>query len=147
AQWHRWRAIRKGSCWYREVSMRRFAFGNWIGPVEAVPSARTKRSNRGNSGAKSNTEVAVVSILSSFARRFLRRGRPACGRETLCATEKARISRFEQLEVRNPLTADIHLGSVYLEPAKNNDSSPNLIEVTFQGGAPGTQLTHLVING
>ena len=39
------------------------------------------------------------------------------------------------------------LGSVYYEEASLNDSAPDVIEVTFVGGAPGTTLDRLVING
>jgi len=95
-----------------------------------------------------------VSILRSFARfgRSLLDGRPFAPRtDRHCAASKQHTSRFEQLEERKPLTAnpfpDIHLGAVYLEPASGNDASPNVIQVTFQGGAPGTQLTQIVING
>ena len=55
------------------------------------------------------------------------------------------------MEIRNPLTASpiapVHLGSVYLEQASGDDTLPNLIKVTFAGGAPGTQLKQLVIDG
>ena len=64
---------------------------------------------------------------------------------------KVRVTRFEQLEIRNPLTAsptpDIHLGAVYLDPASGDDQSPNVIQVSFQGGAAGTQLNQIIING
>ena len=39
------------------------------------------------------------------------------------------------------------MGAVYLEPASGDDGSANLIQVTFEGVRPGTQLTQLVING
>ena len=126
------------------------AQGQAMRQSEAVQS----REGTGNSGALGNREVAVVSILRSFARfgRSLLRGRPLAPRtDRHCAASKQHTSRFEQLEERKPLTAnpfpDIHLGAVYLEPASGNDASPNVIQVTFQGGAPGTQLTQIVING
>ncbi len=96
----------------------------------------------------------MVRVLQSFARW----GRSVTGlrfgkrrRDPHCTASKIRVARFEQLEIRNPLTAspapDIHLGAVYLEPASGNDETPNVIQVTFQGGAPGTQLNQIVING
>ena len=94
-----------------------------------------------------------MSILQSFNRlgQFIRTGRMWRRDDAHCVASKLRICKFENLEVRNPLTAnpfpDIHLGSVYLEPATGDDSSPNIIQVSFQGGAPGTQLTQIIING
>ncbi|HZZ27829.1 MAG TPA: hypothetical protein VFE46_07445, partial [Pirellulales bacterium] len=93
-----------------------------------------------------------MSILQSINRlgrlfrgdRFWRRDDPHC------AANRLRVCGFEHLEVRNPLTVSplpIHLGSTYLEPASGDDSKPNVILVSFQGGAPGTQLTQLVIDG
>ena len=44
------------------------------------------------------------------------------------------------------MAADIHLGAVYFEEATGDDSAGDRIEVTFQGGEPGTQLTQIVID-
>ncbi|HEY2761193.1 MAG TPA: SdrD B-like domain-containing protein, partial [Pirellulales bacterium] len=93
-----------------------------------------------------------MSILRNFARWGRTLWNPSAGGgDCHCTSSKVRISRFEQLEERKPLTAnpfpDIHLGSTYLEPASGDDSSPNVIQIIFQGGAPGTQLTQIVING
>ena len=41
----------------------------------------------------------------------------------------------------------VHVGSVYYEQASGDDLQPNLIEFTFQGGAAGTQLTQIIIDG
>ncbi len=93
-----------------------------------------------------------MSLFLNFARlgqlllgkRYGRRG------DLHCTAKSVRMCGFEQLEIRNPLTASplpVHLGSVYLEPASGDDSVPNKFLVSFQGGAAGTQLTQLVING
>ncbi len=73
-----------------------------------------------------------------------------------------RRCKFEHMEPRqlmtgNPVAAinpapgtvapQILVGSTYLEPASGTDTIPNTFQITFQGGAPGTQLTHLEING
>ncbi|MCC7084690.1 MAG: hypothetical protein IT427_06755, partial [Pirellulales bacterium] len=63
------------------------------------------------------------------------------------ATRDLRACRFEQLEDRKLMAGDVHLGAVYYEPASGDDSTPNLIQVTFQGGVPSTQLTQIVIDG
>ena len=59
-----------------------------------------------------------------------------------------RVCRFEQMEPRQLLAADplLHLGAVYVEDNNGDDNSPDRIEITFNGGAPGTQLTELVID-
>src|SRR6478735_5063851 len=118
-----------------------FASGNSKGRARVRRCDKARLSNRA-SGQKfrgtGNREVAVVGILRSFARlgRSLLRGRARS--DPHCTTAKLRITRFEQMEERKPLTAnpfpDIHLGAVYLEPAGGNDASPNVIQVTFKGG-------------
>ncbi|MBS0207311.1 MAG: carboxypeptidase regulatory-like domain-containing protein [Planctomycetes bacterium] len=57
-----------------------------------------------------------------------------------------RRCRIERLESRQLMAADIQLGTVYFEPASGTDSVGNTYTVTWQGGAPGTELTELDIN-
>jgi len=58
-----------------------------------------------------------------------------------------RKCRLEQMEPRMLLSVSpIQLGMVYYEDATGTDESGDTFELTFQGGAPGTQLTRLVIN-
>ncbi|MCE9546801.1 MAG: hypothetical protein K8T25_15080 [Planctomycetia bacterium] len=57
------------------------------------------------------------------------------------------VCHFEPLEERRLLAADIHLGAVYFDPTVGDDSVPNTIQISFEGGAPGTELTHIIING
>ncbi|MGD9723074.1 MAG: SdrD B-like domain-containing protein [Pirellulales bacterium] len=57
------------------------------------------------------------------------------------------VCRFEQFEPRRAMAADLHVGSVYYEQAGGDDALPNMIEFTFEGGAPGTQLTRIIIDG
>ena len=45
------------------------------------------------------------------------------------------------------MAADLHVGSVYYEQAGGDDAQPNILQFTFQGGAAGTQLTRIVIDG
>jgi serine-aspartate repeat-containing protein C/D/E len=58
-----------------------------------------------------------------------------------------RICRYEECESRAMMAADLLVGSVYYEQAAGDDAQPNLIEFTYQGGAAGTQLTQIVIDG
>ena len=50
------------------------------------------------------------------------------------------------MEERRLMAADVSLGVVYYDPASGEDNIPNTFQVQFDGGAAGTQLTHLVIN-
>ena len=66
------------------------------------------------------------------------------------ADDGLRICRFEQMEPRQLMTAappQIHFGSVFFDPSPGTSTTPNTIQITFQGGAPGTQLTQLIIDG
>ena len=57
-----------------------------------------------------------------------------------------RRCRFEQMEPRQLLSAaPIHVGAVYFEDAGGEDIVGDRFQITFSGGAPGTQLTQLVI--
>jgi len=58
-----------------------------------------------------------------------------------------RICRFEQIEQRWLLSAmPIQVGAVYLETDIGADNSGDILEVTWEGGAPGTQLVGLTID-
>ncbi|MEX2168228.1 MAG: SdrD B-like domain-containing protein [Pirellulales bacterium] len=60
---------------------------------------------------------------------------------------------FEQMEPRQLLAAaglvapEVLLGAVYFEEATGDDSAGDVIQVSFVGGAPGTTLDRLVIDG
>jgi len=54
------------------------------------------------------------------------------------------------MEPRQLLSAappQIHFGSVFFDAAPGTNTTPDTIQITFQGGAPNTQLTQLVIDG
>lgn len=72
----------------------------------------------------------------------LRRAAPA-----LRPVTQLRICRIEEMEPRKFLAADVHLGAVYFEDATGDDSYGDILQITFEGGAPGTELTRLVIDG
>ena len=62
-------------------------------------------------------------------------------------TRLSRICRFEQIEHRRLLSAvPIQIGAVYFEDSVGADEAGDLFEITWTGGAPGTQLTSLVID-
>jgi protocatechuate 3,4-dioxygenase beta subunit len=59
-----------------------------------------------------------------------------------------RICRFETMEERRLLDADpIRVGVIYIEDDSGHDGHGDTFQISFEGGAPGTQLTHLVIDG
>lgn len=55
--------------------------------------------------------------------------------------------RVEQLEPRQLMAADIRIGGVYVEQDSGSDAHPDMFYISFEGGAPDTQLTKLVLNG
>lgn len=63
----------------------------------------------------------------------------------------ARRCQLEELEPRRLFAVDVAphvlLGSVYFEEATGDDSKPDIIQVSFNGGAAGTTLNKLTIDG
>jgi serine-aspartate repeat-containing protein C/D/E len=59
-----------------------------------------------------------------------------------------RICSVEELETRRAMAVNpLHFGSVYYEEATGDDSQGDVISITYAGGAPGTQLTQVTIDG
>ncbi|MBI3839668.1 MAG: hypothetical protein HY288_17240 [Planctomycetia bacterium] len=63
------------------------------------------------------------------------------------SVSRLRICRFEEIESRQLMTADLHVAASYYDPASGLDTVPNVFEIQFQGGAAGTEMTHLRIDG
>src|SRR3954471_10820234 len=67
------------------------------------------------------------------------------------AIRNPRRCQIEELEPRRLFAVDVAphvlLGSTYFEQSTGDDSLPNIIQVSFTGGAAGTTLNHLTING
>ena len=62
--------------------------------------------------------------------------------------EAVRQCRFEGLEERRLMDADpIKIGATYHEADSGSDLHGDRFEILFEGGAPGTELTQLVIDG
>ena len=78
------------------------------------------------------TEIRVTGARASAASRI-----------ALCE-RRARRCQIEELEPRRLMAADVAphvlLGSVYFEEATGDDSQPDIIQVSFVGGAAGTTL-------
>jgi protocatechuate 3,4-dioxygenase beta subunit len=88
--------------------------------------------------------VGLLSKVMRFSNPFAaksRRVRAGAGGRT------PRACRFEPMEPRQLLSADpIRLGAYYRDAGNDTDVVPNTIELTWLGGAPGTQLTRVVID-
>ncbi|MGN6136653.1 MAG: LEPR-XLL domain-containing protein, partial [Aureliella sp.] len=64
------------------------------------------------------------------------------------ARKRSRSITLEAMEPRLLMTADpIWVGGVYVEDDSGTDQHGDSFYITFEGGAPGTQLTRLVIDG
>lgn len=60
----------------------------------------------------------------------------------------SRPMQVEQMEDRRMMAADVLLGAVYLEDStQGQDNAPDTIRVSFVGGAAGTTLDRIVIDG
>jgi hypothetical protein len=60
----------------------------------------------------------------------------------------ARLCRFETMEQRRLMDADpIKIGVTYTEEDTGSDLHGDTFQVLFEGGAPNTELTRLVIDG
>lgn len=91
--------------------------------------------------------MSLLGTLASLVRRFQRTGR--CGRgHTGRPASPLRLCRFEEMERRQLLSiAPIHVGVVYFEDNSGEDQAGgDRFEITWAGGAAGTQLTQLVID-
>src|SRR4051812_26997493 len=68
------------------------------------------------------------------------------------ARRRSRRCQLEELESRRLMSATTNnprvvLGAVYFEEDSGDDNQPDTIDVTFKGGAPGTTLDSLTVNG
>jgi serine-aspartate repeat-containing protein C/D/E len=93
--------------------------------------------------------VGLWSLVSGWRKNARRRKAARRATETdIKQLQAGRYCRFETMEERRLLNADpIKIGVTYLEDDSGQDAGGDTFQVSFQGGAPGTQLTHLVIDG
>jgi len=87
--------------------------------------------------------VGLWSLLTGGRKRQLSR---AAERQELRGA--SRQCRFETMEERRLLDADpIKIGAIYIEADSGSDLHGDTFQVLFEGGATGTELTRLVIDG
>jgi serine-aspartate repeat-containing protein C/D/E len=87
--------------------------------------------------------MGLLNTLANLPRRWF-------SHRDMVAEERDRKRRclFESMEPRHMLNAaPIHLGVVYFEEDSGADHHGDTFEILFEGGAPGTKLKQLVIDG
>lgn len=87
--------------------------------------------------------MGIMQLFSSLRKKWF-------NRNELVALEVDRKRRclFEAMESRTMFNAaPIHLGGIYVEEDSGADHHGDTFEIMFEGGAAGTQLKRLVING
>src|SRR5262245_54701891 len=87
-------------------------------------------------------------MLTGWRTRSRRRAAHGAMNREIRQLRGGRWCRFEMMEERRLLDADpIKVGVTYLEDDSGHDANGDTFQVAFEGGAPGTELTHLVIDG
>jgi protocatechuate 3,4-dioxygenase beta subunit len=85
-----------------------------------------------------------MKMLGSLKRRWLSRHKYDARIDVELGARKC---RFELMEERRVMNADpLNVGVVYIEEDGGTDAHGDTFEVTFNGGAPGTEMTRLVID-
>ena len=99
-----------------------------------------------NSHNEINMEVDVGLLRKAHAKHTVSRPHHKTLRG---AASRSRHCRFEQLEPRQFLSATVpalNVGATYYQPYDGNDSVGSLLYISWNGGAPSTQLTDLYID-
>ena len=87
--------------------------------------------------------MGLLNLLANLRRRWF--APSSAGASDL---DQTRRCLFESMEERRMLSATpIHLGAVYIEEDSGADHHGDTFQVLFEGGAEGTQLKRLVIDG
>ena len=86
----------------------------------------------------------IRTSLSRLSSRLFGRDNPHPGQ---AHADRWHRCTLDVLEERRLLAADIYVGSVYYEGAEGDDATGDKFYVTYQGGAAGTQLNRIVIDG
>ena len=90
--------------------------------------------------------MGVFSALATLPKLF-RGGRR--GQDPFTTSDRIRACRVERLEDRRLMAFDVaplDIGMVYREQGSGTDEVGDKFEITFKGGAPGTQLNQITIN-
>ena len=93
--------------------------------------------------------MGLWSLLTGWRRngRLSRAARRSCQNQ-IRQLQAGRHCRFEAMEERRLLDADpIKIGVIYVEGDSGSDLHGDTFQVMFEGGAAGTELTRLVIDG
>lgn len=90
--------------------------------------------------------MGVLSALAALPRFWRSDRRP---REPFSTAHRIRARRVEQLECRRLMAFDVanlNVGMVYREQGGGEDEVGDYFEISFNGGAPGTQLQQITID-
>ena len=91
--------------------------------------------------------MRLLRNLTRFGQRLLKIHRHDDAHATASRLRVCRVEEFEPRMVMSASAPQIIVGGTEYEQAAGNDTQANVFVVTFEGGAAGTQLTHLEING
>ncbi len=90
--------------------------------------------------------MSLLNRLSQLGRRVFRAA--PTSEQADRSSRRQRQCRFEPMEPRQLLTADpLFVGVVYIEDDSGSDDTSDRFEISFSGGAEGTQLTQIAISG
>ena len=92
-----------------------------------------------------NAEFLTTEGLVAIWNRFMPMKRASI--KARCCRMRKRLNQFELMEARVLLAADLHVGAVYIEQDLGSDLHGDRFEITFVGGAEGTQLDTVTIDG
>lgn len=131
-------------------------FANGIGNTSALCGASASGLNSGSLGMLALNSTGVhaadghttgksgVATAPSKPKSGRRGNKPTSSQRR----KQTRTALIETMEPRCMMAGDLlQVGAVYIEDDIGSDESPDLFYVSFQGGASGTQLNRLTING
>ncbi|MBI2824818.1 MAG: carboxypeptidase regulatory-like domain-containing protein [Planctomycetia bacterium] len=87
-----------------------------------------------------------MGLFSTMLRFSRRRGVAPVPAPARASATPYRRCRVEEVEPRKLLAADVQVGAVYFDPGSGFDETPNTIQITWKGGAAGTELAKLTID-
>lgn len=93
--------------------------------------------------------MGLWSLLNPWRKKTEVAPPPATAKSATAKRSRSRMrkARFEEVESRRMMDADpLKVGMIYIEEDSGSDLHGDTFEIKFEGGAPGTQLTQLIID-
>ncbi|MEO8268839.1 MAG: hypothetical protein ABI557_03905, partial [Aureliella sp.] len=111
-------------------------------------SAQHTRCSQASAGTASGRQRAIARTGETRSVGVSAAKRPAAHRKTGQRRKQTRTALLEAMEPRHMMAADmIQVGAVYVESDVGGDEHGDLFYISFNGGAPDTQLSRLTIDG